>query len=79
MTTADVWNTIGRNRGQIVEHSEAQTPGCAEGTCRRSHRSLHLRLDRADMSWSITDGRRELRGTGSDIPSPGDAVHQLRR
>lgn len=77
MTTATAsryfWNCVGRNRGQIVEKSDAQLVGAAEGEQGKA-RGLSLIYDRSDRTWSVWRGKLEVAsGTGAR-PTVEDAM-----
>ncbi len=65
------WHTKPWNQGQIVEISEPQIPGAAEGNGGPGD-GLTLRFDHSDWEWSVTDATlgEILRGNGRDPWTP---------
>jgi hypothetical protein len=73
MTVTLYWNCIGRNQGQIVEISDAQLAGAAEGD-QGPASGLSLRYDRSDRSWSVWCGNREVGVGVGEKPTVDDAM-----
>jgi hypothetical protein len=69
------WCTLRPNQGQIVEYSQPQIPGAAEGE-EGPGKGLTLRVDHGDQSWSIEDKRLGTiaEGNGTPVPSVAEAI-----
>jgi len=69
------WYVLDRNQGQIVEISQPQISGSAEGE-EGPGEGLRLRFDQSDQTWTISD--RQLgtiaEGTGYPVPTVEEAI-----
>lgn len=82
MTTRNiVWNTEGRNQGQIVTEMYPQLAGAGEGN-EGPAKGLRLTYDACDGEWVLRKGKKEIargnRFQGQDLPTVIEAMQMAK-